>query len=303
MTASDRPRVSVIVATRNAAGGGLPALLAALASQTAPAAGYEVIVVDDGSTDGTRELVERTCVARLITRERAGGAYVARNEGLRVARGSLLAFTDADCVPAADWIERGIAAVDGTGADLVAGDIEVPLGERPSAAALLDYTKHFKQADYVRDMQFGATANLWVRRTVFDRVGPFNERLISGGDREFGTRSVAAGFDLRYAHEVVVHHDPRDSGRELARKAYRLGIGLAQQRRHASGPLRHQPVRWTRPVAYLPRRGITGFAFVQRRGYDPDLRTRLAMHALQYFCMQLPQLAGEAKGTLRRSRA
>jgi GT2 family glycosyltransferase len=216
------------------------------------------------------------------------------------ARGGVLAFTDTDCVPAEDWIDAGCAAIEADGADVVAGHVEVPLGQNPSTAALLDFTRYLDQERHVDEHGFGATANLWVRRGVLERVGPFNERLTTGGDLEFGSRVARSGFELRYAPDVVVEHQPRSRVRQLARKGYRIGLGTAEHRRYANAPTRHRPRIYARPGAYVPhpRRALDGFTRLERSGYTPTRSRRLAMHTLQYFCLQLPILVGSIVGSI-----
>jgi glycosyltransferase involved in cell wall biosynthesis len=298
------PLVSVVVPAHNGEKS-LPRLFEALARQSAPADLFEVLVVDDRSDDRSAELVEASPHARLVRARERGGSYMARNLGVAEARGSVLAFTDTDCMPADDWIEAGCVAIQAEGADVVAGHVEVPLGENPSTAALLDFTRYLDQERHVYEHGFGATANLWVRREVLERVGPFNERLTTGGDLEFGNRVSCCGFDLRYAPEVVVEHQPRSQARQLARKGYRLGLGTAQHRRHASAPTRYGPRPYTRPGAYVPhpRRTLDGFNRLERSGYAPTRSRMLALHALQYFCLQLPILVGSIVGSISEARA
>jgi glycosyltransferase AglI len=296
---TELPLVSVVVPAYNAENS-LPRLLEALGQQTAPVGLFEVLVVDDGSKDGSAEIVERSPHARLIRSPERGGSYAARNRGVTEARGGVLAFTDTDCVPAEDWIDAGCAAIEADGADVVAGHVEVPLGQNPSTAALLDFTRYLDQERHVDEHGFGATANLWVRRGVLERVGPFNERLTTGGDLEFGSRVARSGFELRYAPDVVVEHQPRSRVRQLARKGYRIGLGTAEHRRYANAPTRHRPRIYARPGAYVPhpRRALAGFTRLERSGYTPTRSRRLAMHTLQYFCLQLPMLVGSIVGSI-----
>jgi glycosyltransferase involved in cell wall biosynthesis len=295
MTARHAPSVSVVVPVRNGRGQ-LPLLLEALERQTLPRGEFEVIVADDRSDDGTPGLVREHGLARVIDCERRGGSYAARNRALAEVRADVIAFTDADCVPAPDWLERGLATMAEPGTDLVAGHIEIPLGGRPSAAALIDCARHLDQARAVRE-GFGATANLWARREVVENVGGFNAQLISGGDTEFGHRARRAGASLRYAPEVRIVHPPRDSARELARKAYRLGYGAAQQRHHAdSDVLRARKRIYARPGAYKPRMKVYGIERLERDGHAIGRRRRLAMAAIGYVCVQLPIAAGNWAG-------
>jgi glycosyltransferase involved in cell wall biosynthesis len=298
------PAVTVIVPVHNAEHH-LPTLLDALERQTLARDRFEVLIVDDCSSDGTPELVERSGLARLLTTPERGGSYVARNVAVRGARAPVFAFTDADCRPAPDWLERGVAAVDAGNAELVAGHVHLPLPRRPSAAALLDVTRHLDQQQAVTD-GFGATANLWVPSTMFQRAGLFNENLISGGDTEFCQRAVAAGAALRYEPDVIVEHPLREARRDLARKAYRLGYGAAQQRHHADGPLRHRAHICRRPGAYVPHWAISGLDRLHRRGVEPTAAQRMRMRTVQYLWVQLPIVAGNLRATIeerRRSRA
>lgn len=295
------PLVSVIVPVRNG-GEQLRLLLDALGCQTADTGLYEVIVVDDCSTDDTLQLVAESAIARAVPSPARGGSYAARNRGLEEASGALLAFTDADCVPAPDWIETGIAALSDDDVDMAAGRVEMPLGARPSAAALIDFVRHLDQERAVRD-GFGATANLWVKREVFERVGQFNDRLFSGGDTEFGHRAIAASARLVYRPELRVVHPARSHPRELARKAFRLGFGAAQQRVHAEGVLRERPRIYLHPGAYRPRMGLPGGDRLRRSGVPLRPALRVSMPVVEYFFVRLPIVAGNFRGARHEARA
>jgi glycosyltransferase involved in cell wall biosynthesis len=293
---TNSPLVSVIVPAHNAAGG-LPALLGALERQTLPRDCFEVIVVDDGSTDATAELVEASPVGRLVRRSSSGGSYAARNDGVAVADGRVLAFTDADCVPADSWLERGLERAR-SGQRMIAGHVEVPLGPRPTAAALVDVIRFLDQQKSVA-RGFAATANLWLDADVLARVGPFNDRIRSGGDLEFGNRARAAGEEVVYASDVVVTHEPRSRRRELARKAYRLGHANAEQRRHAVGELGDRACFCLQPGNYVPYRRLWGIERLEGSGVTLTRRRLAAMHVTQYLWMQLPMIWGSVVGSLR----
>jgi glycosyltransferase involved in cell wall biosynthesis len=298
------PDISVIVPVRNGEHQ-LPHLLGALAKQTLPRDRFELLVVDDCSTDGTVELLRASGLATVLSTPRRGGSYVARNVAGRAARGSIMAFTDGDCVPAPDWLERGLERMRAGTADLLAGHVHLPLGPRPSAAALLDASRHLDQQRAVAD-GFGATANLWLPARVFSQTGMFNEKLISGGDTEFCHRAVAGGARLAYAPDVVVMHPVRDRRGDMARKTYRLGYGAAQQRHHAEGVLRDRVHICRRPGAYIPHRTIAGLDRLDRLGRELTWEERVRMHVVQYLYLQLPMVAGNLRGTLderRRARA
>jgi glycosyltransferase involved in cell wall biosynthesis len=215
------PRVSVIVPVLDGARHVDPCL-EALRSQSHPADRVEIIVVDNGSVDETRGRVRDHGVTLLVERSSAS-PYVARNAGLRHARGEVLAFTDISCVPAKDWIERGVARLE-AGADLVGGEVRFRLGDRPTAAHLLDAITNVDQEGSIRLRGAAKTGNLFVKRVVFDELGPFDATRRSGGDVEFTSRATRAGFRLVYAPDAVVEY-PARGALALARKQYRVGRG------------------------------------------------------------------------------
>ena len=260
-------KVSVVVPTKDGAER-LPALLEALRRQTLARAAFEVLVVDDGSTDRTADVVRDSGIARLVTAPRPLGQGAATNLGIAAATGDVLAFTDDDTIPAADWLEAGLRAVAASPGGLVAGHVELRLAGRPTAAALMDYGRgYLDQRGYVAD-GFGATANLWVRRDVLERLGGFDAGAAwQTHDRDFGERARLAGLELVYAAGVVVQHPTRDRARDLARVAYRLGQGAAWLGHHGRGAVRGRRAEWTRPTYWLPWRTIWGLDRLQARGH------------------------------------
>jgi glycosyltransferase involved in cell wall biosynthesis len=216
--------VSVIVPARDAAGA-LGACLDALAAQQdAPA--FEVIVVDDASRDGTAAVAGGHAAVSAVLRGPGRGSYAARNVGVSSTTAPVVAFTDADCVPDARWLAEGTATL-GAGADLAGGAVR-PLArdrERPNSWERYDAAVYLDQEHLVEADGFAATANLFVRRPVFDAVGLFDERLRSSGDYEFGRRATGAGFRLVFAPAAIVGHASRASLASTWRLHRRLGAG------------------------------------------------------------------------------
>lgn len=293
--------VSVIVPVRDRAGS-LDRMLRALATQTLDPCTTEVIVVDDGSRDDSAHVAE-SAGARVLRRP-AVGSYAARNAGAEVAEGAVLAFADSDCVPHAEWLERGLRAVAQAG-PIVAGEVRMGLPSRPSTAALIDLARHLDQRRNV-EAGFGATANLFVERATFFALGGFADRLRTGGDLEFGRRARAAGLPVRYAPTAVVGHAPRTRPAKVAGKAFRIGRGRADLRgfAHAFDGMRTRI--WTRPGAWFPGallRGepVYGQERIARLGHQPradgdQIRLAIAEWAL----VQVPAAAGDLVGDLGR---
>lgn len=205
-------------------------LFEAFAAQTLPADRYELIVVDNGSP--LVAIPENLPANARVLHCATPGSYAARNMGVQHARGSILVFTDADCIPDPHWLEGMVAAMN-AGASLVAGDIRmITMNPTPSAAEMFDLLSGLPQRRYV-SRGYAATANLAATRQLYDAVGGFNENHMSGGDAEFCRRARAAGATLVFSAESIVRHPARDGWDELETKARRK-IG-GQLRRQSGG--------------------------------------------------------------------
>ena len=203
------PRVSVIVPVKDRAAM-LGDLLDALARQTCT--DLEVIVVDDGSTDGSGEVARRKVVAGRPVRVLDGagnGAVAARQLGVGVARGAILAFTDSDCVPSPGWIAAALAAFD-DGADIVNG----------RTAPIRD-TLPLERSMGSGEEGLYPTCNMFYRRAAYDAAGGFDGELGDrwgfrpdrrsrgdgfGEDTLLAWRVIRAGGEVRYVPEALVEH-------------------------------------------------------------------------------------------------
>jgi len=230
MNGAALPYVSVVIPAYNHAED-LRECLEALRDQTYPADRHEILVVDNGSQQDLRPALAGIARARLLS-EPATGSYAARNRGIAEAAGEALAFTDSDCVPAPDWIERGVARLLGTPTcGLVAGRVDLTFRDTsgPTSSELYDLVvMNFHQDRNVTLRRFGATANLFVFKSVFETVGPFDGTLLSGGDLEWGQRVHAHGLLQQYADDVRVQHPARHSLADTYRQARRLAGGRYQ---------------------------------------------------------------------------
>ena len=226
--------VSVIVPVFNDAAR-LRLCLQALAAQTygegnqaERKAQYEVIVVDNASaaSENISALVAEFPRA-VYAYETSPGSYAARNHGVTIARGDILAFTDADCIPAKDWIEKGVAYLtENPNCGLVAGQIKLFFrGDQANPIELYESVTAFPQQRLLDQQKGAATANVFTFKSVMDTVGPFNAELRSQGDVEWGQRVFAAGYQQRYAADVCVAHPARYTLRQLHHRTRRLAGG------------------------------------------------------------------------------
>lgn len=192
--------VSVVVPAREAAGT-IGRTLAALSNQTVEEP-YEVIVVDDGSTDATAQLAEQAGPPVRIVRQPAQGPARARDRGAASAAGDVLAFTDADCFPVSGWLAHGLKAL--RTADLIQGQVlpdpSVPLGPFDRTIWALEENGLYE------------TANLFVTREAFEAAGGFRESIepargkTLAEDIFFGWRVQRNGLRTAFCPEALVHH-------------------------------------------------------------------------------------------------
>ena len=219
------PIVSVVVPVWNS-----PKLirlcLEALARQSCPRDRFEVLVVDNGSTDETADVVRSFPAVRLLS-EPVPGSYKARNRGLSEARGAYVAFTDADCIPAPDWLSAAIAqASTNPDAGIIAGRIELFRSSADSNEVCDWYERlfAFNQAAYAAK-GICLTANWLSPRQLLQSMGGFSSELKSGGDVDLSSRIAASGRCLVYADSMVVGHPIRGSLQELMQKRRRVTGG------------------------------------------------------------------------------
>jgi len=217
-------KVSVVVPVFNDHGG-LSICLEALNEQTLPSSDFEIIIVDNGSDQPvTVEYPENARVEIEIQ----PGSYAARNKAIATARAPIVAFTDADCIPDPGWLESGAAYLDShPDVSSIGGPVRVfprdPLHRTP--AEVYEAVHGFPQEIYIAERGFAATANLMVRRGVFDAVGSFNADLRSGGDVEFGQRSSSAGYAMAFAGTATVRHPARRTLDSYTKKLRRTMSG------------------------------------------------------------------------------
>ncbi|HTO74942.1 MAG TPA: glycosyltransferase [Thermoanaerobaculia bacterium] len=231
-------QVSVVVATYNRARL-LGATLEALAAQRVPAGfDWEIVVVDNASRDGTAELIRwfakgSPVPVRAAFEPRQGVSH-ARNRGIAEARGAILAFTDDDVLPAADWVGGIPAAMDRWKAQGVGGRIlphwDVPPprwlteSKRLRECLALMESEDSRLLSLPRRLPTIWGPNMAFRREVFEKTGGFDPqrglvggRLFRGEEVDLVERALGLGMPLAYDASLVVFHR---IGADRMRRAY-----------------------------------------------------------------------------------
>lgn len=225
------PFVSIVVPAYNEAQV-LPDCIEALLEQSYPRSQYEVIVVDNGSTDGTRAVIDRYPV-RSVTENETQSSYAARNAGLRKARGDIIAFTDADCVPHSEWVSTAVEGFKNSQVGAVAGGI---VSGEPGN----NVEAELKRRDWLTEtgtlnhpfLPYPQTANAFYRRSVFEAIGEFEETWISGGDADLAWRmQLLTPMTLEHVPEATVKHRHRTDLSSVFQQSMKWGHGSARLER------------------------------------------------------------------------
>jgi glycosyltransferase involved in cell wall biosynthesis len=257
--------MSVVIPVRNGAST-LGRQMAALARAQEPRHTWEVVVADNGSTDGTAAVAggfgDRLPL-RIVHAGRVPGNNVARNRGVAAARGHRVLLCDADDEVDPLWLVAMEAAFD-AGHHLVAGPIDYRRLNPPEVRAW----RGAPRASVGTALGFlpsGHGANMGFTRDVFDRVGGFDEEYVVGGtDTEFFWRAQLCGYRLHVVDDAIVHYRLRPSLRTLWRQARLYGAAEAHLYRSfaAAGVPRRSAVAPIREFWWL----ITRLPFARTRG-------------------------------------
>jgi GT2 family glycosyltransferase len=192
-----------------------------LRRQTLPRERFEVIVADNNSVCGVAA-IERIADDVLVVPAPEQGAGPARNAGVAVARGSVLAFIDSDCFADKDWLREGVAELERF--DYVGGQVVTMIGNpqdvTPSEAFEAVFAFDFKK--YIEKDKFSGSGNLFVPKAIFDRVGGFRAGVSE--DVDWCRRANAMGYRLGYAERAIVRHAARREWSELKRKWDRVMV-------------------------------------------------------------------------------
>jgi glycosyltransferase involved in cell wall biosynthesis len=225
--------ISIIIPTCNRCKE-LEELLESLSVQTYPEARFEIVLVDDGSTDETRSLADHFLEARGLPiryfYQQNQGPGPSRNLGMQKARGDVFVFIDSDCIAPPDWLENIADAMADGSVDAFGGPDQC----RPDFPPLLkaiDYsmtsfigtggargTTGIKVAKY-----YPRSFNMGFRREVYERIGGMGD-LRHGQDMEFSNRLHRQGFHIAFLPDIGVYHKRRTSLRRFFKQIFNWGV-------------------------------------------------------------------------------
>lgn len=242
---------------------------------------YEILVVDS-SSDGTGELIASNFpTVKLIRIPQRAFPGQARNVGIEAARGEILAFTDADCIPEPLWLDKMIREHQAGSYGGVGGAVLNSLPFNPVAWSgyLLEFSERLPIFPR-RLVDILPTCNVSFERTVFERHGLFPTDLEASEDRTFSWRLVCSGQQLLFDPDIRVRHIFRPNLTGFLRHQMWLGRGSAKARIQRDLPqswLAQHPLRWLTPVIRL--------AVIEARLARWDLMNFLRFNLLLPLCL------------------
>jgi glycosyltransferase involved in cell wall biosynthesis len=185
-----------------------------LRSQSLPRERYEIIMIDNASKDRSPDIVKK--YPDIISlREYRKGPYVCRNAGIAQAKGDIIAFTDADCVVAHDWLEKINAAIT-SGTDIVLGSRTFPNHASLALQSIADYENERMTYVYqlgIRHYCYAYTNNMGCRASLFNEYGHFDLVYGTAGDTAFLHKVMTAlpSVCIKYDETITVCHEEMDS--------------------------------------------------------------------------------------------
>lgn len=263
---AQNPSVSVIVPVRDGEAT-IAACLDAILSTDYPEDRREVIVVDNGSSDGTAELIRSRPVRYL--HEPEPGVSNARNRGIAESAGEILAFVDADCLVEPQWLSELVRPFEDPEVGAVAGDLQHTPPRTAAERQAVRLLGNWQRFAFTSDPAYPITANAAYRRDVLDRIGGFDPAMTRAQDVELGLRfQQRSGLRLAYAERATARHRNRTTQLGFFRQqlGWAYGAGLVGAKFEAMGGDPVRPPR-AREIARTGRGlAIVTWAKLRRRG-------------------------------------
>ncbi|PIE67502.1 MAG: hypothetical protein CSA23_03490 [Deltaproteobacteria bacterium] len=235
MCGTKRPTISVVIPVYNDERY-IRAAIEALLAQTYPNELTEIIVVDDGSTDGTASIVKEYDTVKYLHQTNQGPS-AARNFGALEAHGKLVAFTDSDCEPDPDWLERlvEIFEADKTGRLATVGGVQRGHPDDNAYARKVDallcaigiVADYVKPNKHISHVSHNASCNSCYSRNLYMAAGGFRPSMFPGEDVDLDKRLKDAGYTVLFTPQAAVKHHRADTPKRFKRMLLSYGSSSA----------------------------------------------------------------------------
>jgi len=265
---------------------------------------YEIIIVDNNSTDTTLEIVKKYPVK--LFHDGKQSSYAARNLGIKNAKGEIVAFTDADCIVDKMWLEQMVKNFEdettaGVGGEILAYNPKNIVEHYLDKSDILSQKSSFDCKFVNLKMPFIATANAAYKMEILNEIGAFDDSFTSGGDVDLAWRITFKGYRIVYEPKALVYHRHRRTLYGLLKQVFRYGKGHAKlfkkhnlvfSKRYKIDILGYLSIPYNL-LLRLPFRFLTAYQYSskERRVY---IATPV-LNALRMFAFKL----GEIRGSIR----
>jgi cellulose synthase/poly-beta-1,6-N-acetylglucosamine synthase-like glycosyltransferase len=263
---NSHPFISVIVPVRDGESTIGDCLDAILATDYPPDR-REILVVDNGSSDGTPSQIQSRPVRYLREPER--GVSNARNRGIAESSGDILAFLDADCLAEPQWLTELARPFEDPEVGAVGGDLQHVPPATPAERQAARLLGNWQRFAFTSNPAYPITANAAYRRDVLDRIGGFDPHMTRAQDVELGLRfQERSGLRLAYAEHATVRHRNRSTQLGFFRQqlGWAYGAGLVGAKFEAMGGHPVAPPRVREITRTARGLAIVLFALLRRRG-------------------------------------
>lgn len=220
------PFVSIIVPSYNSENT-IALCIESLLKQTYPKDRYEVIVIDNGSRDNTAWIIKRYPVVYLYE-DKIQTPSAARNAGIKIAKGKLIGFTDADCIAAEDWLFKIVSNAEEDTIGCVLGDVKAYKPQNYVEQYLAD-RQLFSQRITLsnRFLPYAQTGNVFYKKEVLRKIGLFEEKWVSAEDADLSWRmQLNTDYYMKFVPDAIVYHKHRTSVKSMFKQKVNYGIGM-----------------------------------------------------------------------------
>jgi len=205
----------------------LEKVLNALHNQSIPSEEFEIIVVDNGSTDHTKQVVESfDSVNHILQIEYLNSSYSSRNRGIEAASGNIIILLDGTVIPDKKWLEEGLKCMHEKKADIITSNVRFDFDGKVTASKLYD-SNNATTEKQVRERRVAVTASLFVKASLFEDLGLFREGAKTAEDIIWTWKATQKGYKIDYCKKSMAHKKAK-SFVKLIKKQWREGIGYPE---------------------------------------------------------------------------
>jgi biofilm PGA synthesis N-glycosyltransferase PgaC len=261
------PSVSIIVPVLNEASN-IATCVDSLLAQDYPRERFELIVVDNGSSDASLDILSAYLPRLVLLQEAERGAAAARNAGIAAAHHDIVAFIDGDCVAHNQWLIGLVEPLEDPSIGVSGGTIQTL--QPATEIELFGESLHDQALSCSEALPSASTAN-WASRTEdLRQIGGFDPEFLAGEDSDLSIRMSQAGHGFRHQPTAIVYHRNQGSFGNLFREGYRHGFAFVKVAKKHKQAFRRYAIRRVYPGTWIAlwralRASITGPSKVQAR--------------------------------------